>query len=54
MGLSSLLLGAWIVLSCTAGRALISGGPSDALVRRASHVGLVVGAGLIVCGGALR
>lgn len=54
MGLASLLLGSWCVLSCTAGRALISGGPSDALVRRASQVGLVVGAGLIVCGGALR
>jgi hypothetical protein len=54
MGLASLLLGSWFVLSCTAGRALIAGGPADGLVRRASHVGLVVGAGLIVCGGALR
>ncbi|WP_331292376.1 MULTISPECIES: hypothetical protein [Methylobacterium] len=54
MGTACLCLGCWIGLSCTAGRALISGGPSDALVRRASHVGLVVGAGLIVCSGALR
>lgn len=54
MGLASFLLGAWIVLSCTAGRALIAAGPSDELVRRASHVGIVIGAGLIVCGGALR
>ncbi|WP_173009314.1 hypothetical protein [Methylobacterium sp. P1-11] len=54
MGTACLLLGTWSVLSCTAGRALISGGPADALVRRASHVGLAIGAGLIVCGGALQ
>lgn len=50
MDLASLFLGAWIVVSCTLGRALISGGAGGALIRRASHVGLAVGAGLIVCG----
>ncbi|MBA9063097.1 hypothetical protein GGQ91_002485 [Methylobacterium fujisawaense] len=50
MGAACLFLGAWSVASCTAGRTLISGGPSDALVCRASHIGLIVGAGLIVCG----
>ncbi|MFF9549376.1 hypothetical protein ACIQYO_26760 [Methylobacterium sp. NPDC097178] len=53
IGTTCLFLGCWIGLSCTAGRALISGGAGEALIRRASHVGLAVGAGLIVCG-ALR
>jgi hypothetical protein len=35
------------------GPPLILGGPADVWIHRASRVGTVLGAGMIVCGGAL-
>lgn len=53
MGLALLLLGAWFVVSALAGPPLILGGPGDVWVRRASRLGTALGAGMILCGGAL-
>ncbi|WP_163006186.1 hypothetical protein [Methylobacterium brachiatum] len=53
MGTALLLLGAWFVVSCFFGPALILGGQGDAWIRRAGRIGTVIGAGMILCGGAL-